>query len=971
MEEGALCFRTLDSLDGQVIDANSMDYLESEEASTNLLQEMSASSRFHHDEGIDALLRDIDRLSMTLTALHHSLASSSCVDSPKASRSPLNSNLISTPSKKNSDYLFDTSSVVLPTEKIFQALRATQKFEFRCTNFLQSHPPSDLLPMKQLLNGCRSLENHSFWMDLPLYFASELHSLSIATLNVGFSLEFHGLFYGLFMKNCRIHDQSSMFLHGLRTKKICEALGVLRTLVMSSWQVRRGESSLTSTLSILEGLKNSFSQNANESSDNREDARMESISWIIRGLHFCDLWWNGSITLSRENSNKVNSDTTRLLSLTPNQPSSATTDSHWSSASVDESPFKQNSLSPTEQTTSTQSEFNYSASNSSERSLDVVNSSPITQLTKKSVFLRRSRNESSPKLHHSSQPNSPTFLKKISSSDSSNPSTPLKVSSMITSLPKFRSFWQEREYLTLLVKSLTSSRFHHWIDSTEEAGTKEDFGTVYSSIANKRNYVGLESYLSLSNCRLDSLLEAARSSRSSNQSSDSNSLSDSFSSSGVLHLLTWPLLTDIFALQSLRRLFRSLGWGAVDECIMILPAVFERIEWMDAYDITIHILSHPISASPLLRWLRDVFLVILEDIEGLLGDSFSLDEKKAVEKDDISDIWMDLKQWSASTLINENQMENLLEAHSKHEDKNYKYRFSVLFNQIASSLSSEEEPLVFDKLFAVLLNPLLQRIRSSTKLEGSLSLVSLLMEVLVDVQNRLSKKTDGRSFLGSVLNQLDSFRRKLRLSMLISSRNRDSLESSVAFSIEALEKREEADLYSVLARDSLFFTLEVENCVDHEKRCSEISRKRRDSKREYNWSEFVEVAEAENQNLMSAVQSSVSGKGSTTSTSSNPLRKKKPLLVYFHEHNHPAVLGAYRVLELVSRWNSRKSHPKFLSLAAAHLKKVATPLRHSVAGYLIDNHLIPSLVQYFTLDENPAKFSNVSPDMNEVSGLFG
>lgn len=98
--------------------------------------------------------------------------------------------------------------------------------------------------------------------------------------------------------------------------------------------------------------------------------------------------------------------------------------------------------------------------------------------------------------------------------------------------------------------------------------------------------------------------------------------------------------------------------------------------------------------------------------------------------------------------------------------------------------------------------------------------------------------------------------------------------------------------------------------------------------------------------------SNASNSSSSNASNNKTLkRKRKPLLLYFPQHNHPILLGVYRSLLQAEYWSRRVHQMEHLAVVCEHLFEVLTPWRGIVAYEIYTSCVYPVLQLLLQFEE--------------------
>ncbi len=219
-----------------------------------------------------------------------------------------------------------------------------------------------------------------------------------------------------------------------------------------------------------------------------------------------------------------------------------------------------------------------------------------------------------------------------------------------------------------------------------------------------------------------------------------------------------------------------------------------------------------------------------------------------------------------------------------------------------------------------------------------LTFASVVLETLLTVHEQVERRTYGASNLTLTILAWENLVRQVRVALLLSSRL--GLTEDVDITVDRLSCGA-VSLHRLLAADTLCFASRADQAVEHEERCQEVFKRRtaatggvgiasaegQDSASrssdvllawgrvaDKRWRDLIAVAVAEDSLEADATGASSqhedgdgtnsgdeSISGSPQKKKAAPMRRRRPLLLYFPQHSQQRFLGAYRSLILAER----------------------------------------------------------------------
>jgi hypothetical protein len=103
-------------------------------------------------------------------------------------------------------------------------------------------------------------------------------------------------------------------------------------------------------------------------------------------------------------------------------------------------------------------------------------------------------------------------------------------------------------------------------------------------------------------------------------------------------------------------------------------------------------------------------------------------------------------------------------------------------------------------------------------------------------------------------------------------------------------------------------------------------------------------------------------------------KRRKPLLLYFPDHNHRIFLGAYRSIILAQRWDEKIDSMERLALVCEHLSEIPMIWRSIVAIEIYSVYLFPVIVLLVNFEEDKDnainRYSLSTTRKEQVSNFF-
>lgn len=311
----------------------------------------------------------------------------------------------------------------------------------------------------------------------------------------------------------------------------------------------------------------------------------------------------------------------------------------------------------------------------------------------------------------------------------------------------------------------------------------------------------------------------------------------------------------------------------------------------------------------------------------------------------------------------------------------------------------------FDEFVRHIFRPVWKYCRLHTDLEMMMSFSSVIADTLHIVNDQIERRTYGSDHMKKTIQCWENLIREIRVVLLLKSRiYADKIPA--CYTIQTLATGD-LSLYQILAYDTLEFTSRVDQSQEHEERCRELYKRRvangidatdalfplqsKDAATsgskpasdvlvawgpiaDKRWRDIInlaineDTAEEEDDRILyaqtifdtpppsSLYPSSLPASNATTGdkrgATNSKSKRRKPLLLYFPEHNHRIFLGAYRAIILAQRWNEKIDNMEKLVLVMEHLFEIPILWRSIVALEIYSVYLFPIIVTLINLEED-------------------
>ena len=302
----------------------------------------------------------------------------------------------------------------------------------------------------------------------------------------------------------------------------------------------------------------------------------------------------------------------------------------------------------------------------------------------------------------------------------------------------------------------------------------------------------------------------------------------------LLTFLCLPLLGDVFSVQTVISVFDCMGVGGSGlGLVQTLPMVMLFLEGQPVSLLHQHLVSKPLQASPIQRWLRDTLLqfqaYMASDVEEEEEDTERGGVREGEGEGHVSTtrhyratskkkaLMRLLTDVIASRAMPLSDPDPELEPESEGGSGGGGCgRVSEM--EVDLQIKQTAVPSL-DEVVRYLFRPAWLLARRSHHLEVSFMLVALVLEVLESISEQLERRTFGEMTLRGTIHAWHIVAKQLRVCLLISSRTGGRV------SVELLGAGEVA-LYTLLATDTLCFAMQPTQAVEHELRCQEVYSRR-------------------------------------------------------------------------------------------------------------------------------------------------
>ena len=299
----------------------------------------------------------------------------------------------------------------------------------------------------------------------------------------------------------------------------------------------------------------------------------------------------------------------------------------------------------------------------------------------------------------------------------------------------------------------------------------------------------------------------------------------------MMTFICLPLLGDAFSVQTVISVFELIGIGKKGLGLnLTLTMVMLFLESQPVSLLYQHMVSKPLQASPVQRWLRDSLLqfqvYMASDVEDEENIVENLQPGESSGKHSVKNSFADIARRYHMKRNQKNLMclmTDVISSRTVHEvdadsgSKSEANRGSDV--SFESSLLTKQSIPSLDEIVRHILRPAWLFVRRSYHLEMSMMLVALVLEVLLGISDQLEKRSYGEMTLQGTIRAWQVVAKQLRVSLLLASRAGgrvciDDLGDGII------------SLYSLLASDTLCFAIQPEQAVEHELRCQEVYNRR-------------------------------------------------------------------------------------------------------------------------------------------------
>lgn len=315
----------------------------------------------------------------------------------------------------------------------------------------------------------------------------------------------------------------------------------------------------------------------------------------------------------------------------------------------------------------------------------------------------------------------------------------------------------------------------------------------------------------------------------------------------------------------------------------------------------------------------------------------------------------------------------------------------------------------------------MQECRYSTQLECVNTFVSVVLETLQGVHDQIERRSYGKDNLSTTIANWEQVIKQSRVILFLKSR---FLKESSTFSSFPLPNytidnfsQGNMSIFYMLAFDTLEFVTKADQAIEHEQRCREAYHTRSSMVRlssddqsgtvpestlsqsnatigskpaevllawgpiaDKRWRDLISVAMNEDANEKDEkLQPSSSNSNKTNATApglprtgSHHLlrRRKKPLLLYFPDHNQQIPLSSYRAIIFAERWTTKLHQLDLLTLSIEHLNDLPSEWKAVVAHEIYLSHVFPVLQTLLSLEENSSENQSTLTQSNPQEILW-
>lgn len=307
----------------------------------------------------------------------------------------------------------------------------------------------------------------------------------------------------------------------------------------------------------------------------------------------------------------------------------------------------------------------------------------------------------------------------------------------------------------------------------------------------------------------------------------------------------------------------------------------------------------------------------------------------------------------------------------------------------------------FDQCCRYLFRAAWLQCRDESNLEAVQALAAILLETFYSVNDQVERRTYGSDNLKKTIYSWENLIRQVRVLLFIKNRiydhrNYDVLASSVANLSDG-----KLSIFRILAMDTLVFAFRAEQAKEHEIQCLEVY------KRRIQQDQAAPSASLSTDSTLPPPPASPtanspppplplppvgngagSGKAASSAAASQgdvllawgkvadkrwrdiitiamnedaqdrlgtqdgaQRRRRKPLLLYFPDHNNLDLLGAYRSILLAEKWVDRIDKMEMLALVCEHLFELSAAWRPVLALHIYTQYILPAIQLLVDLEE--------------------
>lgn len=429
----------------------------------------------------------------------------------------------------------------------------------------------------------------------------------------------------------------------------------------------------------------------------------------------------------------------------------------------------------------------------------------------------------------------------------------------------------------------------------------------------------------------------------------------------IADLLFHPLLGDLVSLHTFTNALKVLDLHSHFALRDILPLFVQFLSRQTLQTLVAEILTKKMSVSPLQRWLRDHLLTFQDSFSNYLASVQKTETGEPVpdsSRSDSSDLPEPASRRSErSESISEDQ--GILQEVEKHiVDELVNFR-------IRGESNYPTHPTV-DQSVRYLFRSAWVQCRNETNLEFVLALSAVLLETLYTVNDQIERRTFGSENLKYTIASWENLIRQVRVLLFIKNRIYDHRTTEMlACTVNNLSDGK-LSLFRILAMDTLVFALRAEQAREHELQCLEVYKRRIQESTSADASSSTISAKAAQSDVLLAWgkvadkkwrdiitiamnEDTMYRQGSQDGTQR---RRRKPLLLYFPDHNHLDIVGAYRSILLAERWSERIDKMETLALVCEHLFDLSSSWRAVLALHVYSQYVLPVVQMLLDLEED-------------------